>query len=396
MAKVAIVVQRYGEEILGGAEAHARVIAEALVIRKGWNVDVLTTTAKDYRTWKNEFDEGSSELNGVHVHRFHSLRGRSFLFGIFNRLVTPFLLKLGKFRIFNIFVRLFEMWWLIYQGPVNVKLARYLKENLQNYDRVFLFTYLYLPTIMGVKIAGNKAVLIPTAHDEPPFHFQMVRKMLNDVPVILANSVAEQRLLASKKGLSRKIRIAGIGFEPALRSNNTPFLGTPYILYLGRLSKGKNVDVLVSNFISYVQRTSSGIELVLCGKAENGFEIPHHPQIRCLGFVTAEEKNSLIYDAKCVVNPSPLESLSLLVLEAIVRERPVLVNKQCEVLRDYIQTCKSVLAYDVEEEFSAQLDLILRTDWSETIPSKKLHDAKQWAEAQYSWDKVLREYERCL
>ena len=42
---------RYGEEIVGGAEMAARMIAERLVSQLGWNVEIFTTRAKDIVTW---------------------------------------------------------------------------------------------------------------------------------------------------------------------------------------------------------------------------------------------------------------------------------------------------------------------------------------------------------
>jgi len=48
--KIALVVQRYGTDILGGSEYHARLIAERLAQRH--QVEVLTTCARDYISWE--------------------------------------------------------------------------------------------------------------------------------------------------------------------------------------------------------------------------------------------------------------------------------------------------------------------------------------------------------
>jgi len=66
--KLAVVVQRYGQSINGGAELHARYIAERLA--RHAEVDVLTTCANDYVTWRNEWPVGVESLNGVTVRRF--------------------------------------------------------------------------------------------------------------------------------------------------------------------------------------------------------------------------------------------------------------------------------------------------------------------------------------
>ena len=54
--KLAVVVQRYGQAINGGAELHARYIAEHLA--RHAEVEVLTTCATDYVTWRNELPPG--------------------------------------------------------------------------------------------------------------------------------------------------------------------------------------------------------------------------------------------------------------------------------------------------------------------------------------------------
>ena len=66
--KLAVVVQRYGQAINGGAELHARYVAEHLARHAA--VDVLTTFASDYVTWRNEPLPAQEEINGVPVHRF--------------------------------------------------------------------------------------------------------------------------------------------------------------------------------------------------------------------------------------------------------------------------------------------------------------------------------------
>src|ERR1035437_7704844 len=66
--KIAVVVQRYGLAINGAAELHARYVAEHLA-RHG-DVEVLTTCATDYVTWRNELAPGVETINRVPVRRF--------------------------------------------------------------------------------------------------------------------------------------------------------------------------------------------------------------------------------------------------------------------------------------------------------------------------------------
>jgi hypothetical protein len=79
--KLAFIVQRYGTEILGGSEYHCRLIAERLAERH--DVEVLTSCARDYVTWKNEYPEGHDRVRGVTVRRFASTETRDI--AAFNR-----------------------------------------------------------------------------------------------------------------------------------------------------------------------------------------------------------------------------------------------------------------------------------------------------------------------
>ena len=67
---IAMVVQRYGLDLVGGSETLAREYAERLTGR-GFEVTVYTTTARDYLTWAPHYSAGSFEDDGVVVRRFH-------------------------------------------------------------------------------------------------------------------------------------------------------------------------------------------------------------------------------------------------------------------------------------------------------------------------------------
>src|SRR3954462_6683126 len=66
--KIAVVVQRYGADINGGAELHARYVAEHLA--RHADVRVLTTCARDYVSWRNEMAPGEDSVNGIPVERY--------------------------------------------------------------------------------------------------------------------------------------------------------------------------------------------------------------------------------------------------------------------------------------------------------------------------------------
>src|SRR5579871_5683698 len=77
MKKILLIVNRYGKEIVGGAELHARLLAEHLQAN-GNTVEVITSCAIDYITWKNHYKAGEEIIDNILVHRFKVDKPRNF------------------------------------------------------------------------------------------------------------------------------------------------------------------------------------------------------------------------------------------------------------------------------------------------------------------------------
>ncbi len=183
--KIAFIVQRYGTEILGGSEYHCRLIAERLAPKH--QVDVLTTCAQDYITWKNEYPEGTDRIRGVTVRRFANAKTRDI--EAFNRY--------SEWIFTSAHTREDEMEWLRQQGPWCPALQDYLERGHHQYDILIFFTYLYAPTVLGARIAPHKTVLVPTAHDEPAIHLGIYKELFSAPAAIAYNTDVERRFLTT-------------------------------------------------------------------------------------------------------------------------------------------------------------------------------------------------------
>ena len=115
--RVAFVVQRYGTEVVGGAELHCRWIAEHVAERH--EVEVLTTTATDSLSWQNVLPEGETRVNGVRVRRFPVARRRD---------VTSFDPVANKVCFFEHSDEE-ERRWLEEHGPVTPALLEHLRPH---------------------------------------------------------------------------------------------------------------------------------------------------------------------------------------------------------------------------------------------------------------------------
>src|SRR3982074_910431 len=70
--RLAFITPRFGDEVVGGSEAVMREAAEGLAAR-GWEVDVLTTCARDHYTWRNEDPVGGTHPGNLPPRRFPAI-----------------------------------------------------------------------------------------------------------------------------------------------------------------------------------------------------------------------------------------------------------------------------------------------------------------------------------
>jgi hypothetical protein len=181
--KLAFVVQRYGPEVLGGSEHLCRLLAERLAAAH--DVDVLTTCARDYVTWANEYPEGADRVRGVTVRRFANARTRDI--DAFN--------QYSDWIFNNAHSRSDEMEWLKQQGPWCPSLVEHLRRHQQQYDVLIFFTYLYAPTVLGLEVAPGRSVLVSTAHDEPAIRLEIYKEVFSRPAALCYLTESEQRFV---------------------------------------------------------------------------------------------------------------------------------------------------------------------------------------------------------
>src|SRR5215470_3539137 len=181
--KIAFIVQRYGSEVLGGSEHLCRLVAERLAAHH--DVEVLTTCARDYVTWKNEYPEGSDRVRGVTVRRFATAKSRDL--ESFNRY--------SEWIFANAHTRADEMEWLKQQGPWCPALIDHLKRQHQQYDVLIFFTYLYATTVLGTEVSPGRSVLVSTAHDEPAIKLEIFKELFGRVAALCYLTESEKQFV---------------------------------------------------------------------------------------------------------------------------------------------------------------------------------------------------------
>jgi glycosyltransferase involved in cell wall biosynthesis len=348
--KAALVVHRYGNEVLGGAESLARRVAELLAPQV--ELTVLTTCALDYLTWADHYPPGRDEVNGVSVLRFSVPRPRDLLEfeeASSRAYSSPKDFGLGRE-------------WMQAQGPNAPGLLEHLRDEGDRYDAVAFMTYLYATTADGLPLAAERSVLCPTMHDEPPLKLAIFEEVFRRARLCLFSTPEERELAQVRFGVpDERSRLAGAGVDEVDGADPQRFaaetgIDRPYALYMGRLDPSKGVPELVEFHARYRARRRDGLDLVLLGGGE--IALPPSNGIHAPGFVADELKHDAIAGAEVVVCPSPYESLSLSQLEAWSHGRPTLANAVSPVLVGQSRRAGGGLWYSNAEEYAAMLDLL--------------------------------------
>jgi len=375
--KILFVVQRYGEEVNGGAEMEARGYAEHLVGK--YNVEVLTTCAVDYISWNNYYPEGDTSINGVFVHRYLNDRPRSKNFDKLSEKVIRPDHTYGD-----------EQAWIDAQGPVCTKAIKWLREHYREYRAVLFMTYLYYLTARGLAFGMDNSILIPTAHDEWPIHLKYYRQILSAPVGIIYNTEDEREFVESTFRTTQNKPSCTVGYGIEIPQNKLPDVKKKYklcnyILYAGRIDVSKGCRHLFDYFQEYKRRhKESDLQLVLCGKS--AMEVPKDKDIISLGFVSEADKYALMKEAHVFVIASLFESLSIVVLESMAMGTPVLVNGACTVLKDHCIDSNAGLWFTNYTQFEKTLDFML---YHPDCLAKMKENGKRYVSKNYRWDHIV-------
>lgn len=386
--KLTLVVQRYGEEVVGGAERLCRGVAEGLAGRH--DLEVVTTCALSYRTWANHYPEGTSVVNGVCVRRFRSERERDM--ESFNALSE---------RLFGGGPRTPEQEsaWIDAQGPYTPALVDHLHAIAADRDLLLFFTYLYYPTVHGIHAAPDRVVLAPAAHDEAPFWMESYRSVFTMPRALIFNTRAEQQLVARRfPDAPASQRVIGVGIENLAQLEAARMAAAagaagspPVLLYAGRIEPGKGVPELLDHVRAYRATRPLDVRLQLIG--EVAMELPAEPWIEPLGFVSEAEKAARLAAATVLVAPSSLESFGIVLLEAAAAGTPTLANGHAAAYVEHCTAGRCGLWYRDRAEFDAALDLLLG---DARLRHSMAAAGARYVRERFSWEAVAEAYEGFL
>ncbi|HXQ58793.1 MAG TPA: glycosyltransferase family 4 protein [Acidimicrobiales bacterium] len=381
--KLGLVVPRYGEEVVGGTEHWLRMLCEHLVAMKRWEVEVFTTCATSAATWQDVLAPGDSRIGGVTVHRHRSVTGRDPRYLELNELIRgdPAGVPDDVARRFVALV-----------GPVCPDVLD--QADSSDCDLVALTPYLFWPSVYGAPRLGRRVIFHGAAHDEPELYLPIMRDVFLSVGGFAFNSYAERALVERTFPVSH-LPAAVIGNSVAEGEGDPgparAALGLGpderFVLCLGRVERDKGVHALAELWRRYRRRRRDAPRLVLLGPLHE--ELAGDVDVVVAGRQSEEVKWGALRACEFLIAPSPWESFSLVVLEAWLAGRPVMVNGRCEATVEHCRRSGGGLWFDDIVEFEVIVDRLLDDD---TLRDRLARRGGAYARRQFSWPAVVDRY----
>jgi glycosyltransferase involved in cell wall biosynthesis len=381
--RIAFVTPRFGPDVVGGSEAVMREAATGLAAR-GWDVDVLTTRARDHYTWSDAYPPGASEVDGVTVRRFELVReegrypGQADRGDLERRIAEGIPLDEGQ-----------EQAWVngLFRVP---DLYHHLVAERSRYRAIVLSPYLFWTTVVGALVAPERSIVMPCLHDEGYARLRIIARSLSQVARAWYLSEPEWDL-ARSLGLDPGVGdLTGAGvpvpdrYAPdELRARHG--LTRPYLLYAGRREEGKGWPVLLDAFAAAVAR-GADLDLVTMGVGEIDAPPSIADRVHDLGFLPDEEAADAFAAAAAYVQPSRNESFSRTVMEAWMAGTPVLANAESDVVRWHCERSGAGVTWTGVDELSAAIEAVAA---SPGAFASLAEPGRAYVLAHYTWPTVL-------
>lgn len=415
--KFAFVTPRYGADLNAGVEHACRLIAEHVCERH--DVDVLTTCARDHRTWKNEYSEGSDRVRGVLVRRFgvSQVPDHIGFDALSQRLQT------------SPHSRVEELEWVRLHGPWSPGLIEYLKRANRSYDVLAFFGLWHPLTVHGVEIAPERSVLFPYLQLQPALRFGIWPDVARSVRGLGFFSEAERRLLHSYLGVRHACEeVVGIGVDPPpqqsyprhqqdpndsitddeehgtedesdapdyLDGRGIPFkrrhrLYGRFALYGGRVESDNGCEEMLEYFDTFAAAENDAT-LVLMGVKM--MKVPEERYVRLAGVIPDRERMTAYEAADVTIAPSSDDLLAQPLLESLAVGTPVLASARNAAAVEHCRRAGAGLYYRNREEFVGALTLLTS---NAQLREKLGGNGRTYIRSHHRWDGVLGRFDRLI
>lgn len=387
MKKIGFVIPWYGENIPGGAEMELRGLVHHLQ-DTNIEVEVLTTCVKEFGSdWNiNYHHAGLEKEAGINVRRFKVRRRDTQAFDTVNtKLMNGQMLTASEEQIF------------IHEMVNSDDLYEYMAQNQSEYGAFVFIPYMFGTTYYGSLVCPEKSIMIPCFHDETYIYMKIFREAYSKVAGIVYNAKPEYDLMQPIYNLENTLQqVIGVGMNTDVSFNADRFrqkykIDGPFILYAGRKDAGKNIYTLIEYFETYKKVMKNDMKLVMIGGGKVDIPESIEKDVFDLGFVDIQDKYDITAAATLLCQPSKNESFSIVIMESWLCQRPVLVHKDCEVTKHFVQDSNGGLYFENYPEFEACVNYILE---HEEVSMQMGINGCKYVKENFDWAVVIEKYKK--
>ena len=386
-ARIAFVPPRYGEGVVGGAEAVIRETAHGFAAL-GWQVDVLTTCARDHFTWANEYPAGESRDGALTIRRFPTVvpRSRADRARYEGMMLSGDRLTLEE-----------QQRWV--NGDLRVpELFHHILDHAGDYRALVFAPYLFWTTFACTQVAPMRSILMPCLHDEPYASLDIFGPMFSGAAGIWFLSEPEHETAHRLFALPDNHRVVGSGVRIPPSYDIDGFrarhgIDGRFVLFAGRRETGKGWDELLNAFAHAVQRHGLPFSLVTMGTGDVRVPSAIRDRVIDLGFVPEADRDAAFAAADVYIQPSAYESFSRTMMEAWLAGTPVVANGASDVVRWHCERSGAGLTYDDEYELAQCLRFIAEAPDAAACFGER---GREYVLRNYSPESVLRAQEASL
>jgi glycosyltransferase involved in cell wall biosynthesis/SAM-dependent methyltransferase len=273
-----------------------------------------------------------------------------------------------------------------------------LESEHQRFSTVHLCHYFGGSTHRLSGVVPAKTIIHPFIHDEPQLYHPVMRDLFAGSRGVICNSLAEVALAAKAPLGLLPTSCRPIGNGVAMLGRCDPTLPARrfrkrHLLYIGRLIPEKNLFTLIDWIDRYNNENPAEppleLHMIGTGPLSEDPRIKDRTYIHCLGRLPEEIKEHYLRDLLALVQPSLLESFSLVMLEAWAQKTPVIVHADCLATRLQVQQASGGFAVRDAAEFRRVVDSLVH---HMELAGHLGESGQQYALTNFRWDRVVARF----
>ncbi len=231
------------------------------------------------------------------------------------------------------------------RGPVSSELDNWLDKNIKKYDVILGHSVPFHTSVLATKYAKKyekPVILLPHFHlDDEFYHWKSYYDAMRESSgVIIFPKVAMDLFYNKIKVKDYYLPGGAVSKEECCDVSSSAFMrkynsDVPFALVLGRKTGSKNYKWAIEA-IEKLNKGDKKCNLVIIGKDEDGEEI-HSEHVRYMGELRREEVLGALKESFCLVTMSESESFGMVILEAWMQKKPVIVSEKSYASVELVQ-----------------------------------------------------------